>query len=208
MPQLSRIVPMTLACAVLCLGAAAVTRADTISFTGTRSAANIPPAAPNVGRCGAPPNLLISGINGTGTSNLGAFTTEESNCINPVTGTLFNGLFTYNFANGSTLFGTASGTVTLPPINGIALNSLTYNITGGTGLFSGATGTLLVNGQVMFNPDGTTSNTFNISGTVTTVPEPATLLLLGVGLAGVAAKVSKRRKGIGTSTTKLRKSCS
>ena len=94
----------------------------------------------------------------------------------------------------STLFGTATGTVTLPPVNGIAPNSLTYDITGGTGVFSGATGTLLANGEVMFNPDGTTSNTFNITGTINTVPEPATLFLLGTGIAGVAAKVRKKRK--------------
>ena len=201
MPQLSRIGLTTLTFVVLCLGAASVARADTITFTGSRSAANIPPAAPNVGRCGAAPNLLISGIMGTGTSNLGAFTTEESNCVNPITGSLFNGLFTFDFASGNTLFGTTSGTVTLPPINGVAPNSLIFSITGGTGTFSGATGALLVNGQVMFNPDGTTSNTFNISGTINTVPEPATLLLLATGLAGVAAKGIKRRKAISTSTT-------
>ena len=201
MPQLSRILPMTLTFVVLCVSGAAVTRADTITFTGSRSAANIAPAAPNVGRCGAPPGLLIGGIMGTGSSNLGAFTTQESNCVNPATGGLFNGLFTYTFADGSTLFGTATGTVTLPPVNGIASNSLTYNITGGTGVFSGATGTLLASGQIMFNPDGTTSNTFNITGTINTVPEPATLLLLGTGIAGVAAKVRKRRKVTDEGTT-------
>lgn len=201
MLQLSRIVLMTLTFVVLCLGAAAVTRADTISFTGSRSAANIPPAAPNIGRCGAAPNLLISGIMGTGTSNLGAFTTVESNCVNPITGTLSNGLFTFDFANGSTLFGTTSGTVILPPINGIAPNSLIFSITGGTGLFAGATGSLLVNGQVTFLPGGFTNNTLNFNGTITTVPEPTTMLLLGTGLAGVAAKVRKGRKAISTSTT-------
>ena len=103
MPQLSRIVPMTLTFAVLCLGAAAATRADTISFTGTRSAANIPPAAPNVGRCGAPPNLLISGIIGAGTSIWGVHT-EESNCINPLPGLCSMTLYV-QLRRRSTLFG-------------------------------------------------------------------------------------------------------
>jgi len=158
-------------------------------------AANIPLAAPNIGRCGAaPPNLLIGSYMGIGTSNLGAFTTAESRCVSQATATLFNGLFTFNFANGSTFFGTDSGTVTLPPINGISPFSLTFNITGGTGLFAGATGSLLGTGQVVFNPDGTTNNTLNINGTITTVPEPTTMLLLVTGLAGVGAAVRRRRR--------------
>jgi hypothetical protein len=194
MLQPNKFVIARLAFVILCLGSATAARADTITFTGNRTAANVPPAVPNVERCGAPPNLLIGGIVGTGTSNLGAFTAEESNCINPAAGTLFNGLFTYTFANGSTLFGTATGTVTLPPINGVAPVSLTYNITGGTGMFAGATGTLLASGPLTFNPDGTTSTTFDITGTVTTVPEPATLLLLGGGLAGLGASIRRKQK--------------
>lgn len=105
---------------VLCLGAASVARADTITFTGSRQTLDTPPAAPNPGRCGASPNVLISVSPGTGTSNFGAFTTQESLCLNPPTGTLSNGLFTFNFANGSSFFGTSSGMATLPAYSGTA----------------------------------------------------------------------------------------
>jgi hypothetical protein len=191
---MSRTVLTKLAAAALLFVPPAAVRAQVIPFTGTRTAENIPVPAPNVGRCGAPPNTLISGIFGTGTSNLGAFTTVESNCLNPVTGSLFNGLFTFQFATGSTLFGTATGTVALPPVNGTTTNVFEYLITGGTGLYAGGAGRLQVNGVVRFNPDGTTGNTFTYSGSFSTVPEPSAVLVLGVGLVGAAATARQRRR--------------
>ncbi|MEJ7577472.1 MAG: PEP-CTERM sorting domain-containing protein [Pyrinomonadaceae bacterium] len=191
---------LLLAVTVLCLGAASVARADTIAFTGSRTALNNPPPVLNVGRCGGAPNLLVTPSPGTGTSNFGAFTTQESFCTNPTTGIVSNGLFTYNFANGSTLFGTISGSSS-PFVNNIQLVSFIFSITGGTGLFAGATGSLLADGQVTILPSGFTNSTLNFNGTITTVPEPATLVLLGTGLAGVATKVRKRLKAISTSTT-------
>jgi hypothetical protein len=108
------------------------------------------------------------------------------------TGDISNGLFSFNFANGNTLFGTISGT-TAPRVGDVATNFFTFSITGGTGLFNGATGTLSGPGTLTFITGGfNLTNTF--SGTITTVPEPTTLLLLGTGLAGVVAKVRKKRK--------------
>jgi hypothetical protein len=137
---------------------------------------------------------LVSANPGTGASNLGAFTTAESFCANSATGDVSNGLFSFDFANGNTLFGTISGTTALPPVGGVATNFFIFSITGGTGLFNGATGTLSGPGTLTILPGGFTNGTNTLNGTITTVPEPTTMLLLGTGLAGVATKVRKRRK--------------
>ncbi len=186
---------MLLAFTVLCLGAASVARADTIAFTGSRDFSGGPSVAPNPSRCGAPPNVSVTQPPGVGASNLGSFTSTESHCQNNATGNVFDGLFTFDFGGGNTFFGTFLGTVAplpTPPPN-LAFSE-TFTLTGGTGLFTGASGSLLATGTVTFNPNGTSNAHTDFNGTITTVPEPTTILLLGTGLAGVGAAVRKRRK--------------
>ena len=132
-------------------------------------------------------------LTGTGTSNVGSFTATDSHCVNAATGEVFNGLFAWDFGGGNTFFGTFLGTVTMPT-PGVLAFSETFTLTGGTGLFAGASGSLLGTGTVAFNPDGTSNSHTDFRGTINTVPEPTTILLLGTGLAGVATKVRKRRK--------------
>jgi hypothetical protein len=91
-----------------------------------------------------------------------------------MTGNLSNGQFTFDLGGGNTFFGTYVRTVALPlppPPGTVAAVSEMFTVTGGTGLFTGASGSLIAAGG-----------------------------LLGTGLAGIAAKVRKRRKAISTST--------
>jgi len=66
-----------------------------------------------------------------------------------------------------------------------------FTVTGGTGLFEGATGAFTLTGTANFI-NSSSQGTF--TGTINTIPEPATMLLLGTGLAGFWAAVRKRRK--------------
>jgi hypothetical protein len=127
---------------------------------------------------------------------LGAFTHNDSHCINVATGNIFNGLFEWDFGSGNTIFGTFVGTATLPPVGGVAPFIETFTLTGGTGIFTGASEGFFATGGLTFNPDGTANSHLDFSGTINTVPEPgtSTLLVLGSGLAGVGAAVRKRRK--------------
>jgi len=184
---------------LLCMASAAIAHADPITFTGSRFfPAGFPPAMPNPARCGSGfPLVLTSPHLGTGNSNLGSFTSTESQCVNVVTGNVSNGEIIFDFGGGNTFFATYIGTIAgaplPPPPPGVVNLSFTYTLTGVSGIFAGATGRLIGNGTVTFTPAGTTSQ-IDISGTIQPVPEPATVLLLGSGLLGAVTAVRKRRK--------------
>jgi hypothetical protein len=148
-----------LAVALLCIGSATIAQADTITFTGSREFSGGQGPVPNPVRCGTPtpPIFLVTNPPGVGASNLGSFTSTESQCQNNATGNVFDGLFTFDFGGGNTFFGTYVGTlVGIPPPPtppGTVLDvSFTYTLTGGTGIFVGASGSLLGTGTITTNP--------------------------------------------------------
>lgn len=147
-------------------------------------------------------NMTFLGIGAlSGGNNLGTF------FLSTAPGTLVAGTFTLNVTftsptgiNGgqfTTYAAIISGSVS-PNVDQGGVNIdfdntpvvFTFNDGTNTGTFSLAIADLFVeSGQVANVTAGTT-------GSQEPIPEPATLLLLGMGLTGIAAKLRKRRKRI------------
>lgn len=145
-------------------------------------------------------NTTFLGIGAlSGANNLGTF------FLSTAPGQLVAGSFTLNVTftsptginggQGTTYLAVISGSVS-PSVNqgGVNINFdnrpvvFTFSNGAATGSFSLALADLFVeSGQSAYLTAGTT-------GQQNAIPEPATLLLLGTGLTGIAAKLRKRRK--------------
>ena len=81
-----------------------------------------------------------------------------------------NGTITQNSSTGLVTFSVSSTTI----------NGVTYSLT---------------NNPLPLVPPSTNNGVTSVQAQITAVPEPATMILLGTGLAGAAASIRKRRKG-------------
>lgn len=128
-------------------------------------------------------------FNGTTYNNVGLVISQV---LNQTTGSI-NGLVTFTLANGDQLFTDTIGQLG-QLVGNVGAFSGNFNILSGTGVFANLTGALPYVGSATFTSQAGGVGQFTFSGSATVVPEPATLLLLGAGLAGVAARIKHRQR--------------
>src|SRR5437016_11108617 len=108
---------------------------------------------------------LVEAVNGGNATQLGRFTGTAEFVLN-VCDLTYIGSYVFTAANGDSISGPFTGTLTPTPIPGVFDNNELAFITGGTGRFANATGTFNLGGQIDNN-----AGTFSLPwhGTISTV---------------------------------------
>lgn len=137
----------------------------------------------------------------SGTNRLGTFTLGTSSTAIPASGTFtLNVTFTapsgISGGQNTTYTATITGSISSTDNGGVLI---TFNQPSGGTVFTFSDGTTTGTFSMLladvFVQSGRTANlTAGIAGSQTAIPEPATLILLGTGLTGIAARIRKRRK--------------
>lgn len=184
----------TVALAVIAAVASVPAKADTLTFYGNLVGANERPAPVPSSATGTAfasidtvTNLVNVTVNFSGLSGTGLSVAHIHVGGRDVAGPV---IYDFNQPGSQFPIGASTGTIiTSFTLAERTLGGVTYSVTEQYQLF--ATEELYFNVH-SGNPGGFPGG--EIRDQVTPTPEPATMLLLGTGLAGIAAKVRKRRQ--------------
>jgi hypothetical protein len=194
--------PLAMGIALIAIfGAGQIAKADPVTVTGTSSGTVTGTAASFLTFTGNNFTATTAGGVGSfsGTDRIGTFVLASTTGETPVSGNFtLNLTFTapsgINGGQSTTYTATVSGTISTPNVGGVQIvfnnpiQTFTFTNASGSGSFS-------IELPNIFVQSGETANlTAGLTGNQTAVPEPATMILLGTGLAGVAARIRKRRK--------------
>ena len=194
--------PLAMSIALIAIfGAAQIAKADPVTVSGTSSGTVTGTAASFLSFTGNTFTATTAGGVGSfsGADRIGTFVLASTAGETPVSGNFtLNLTFTapagIEGGQATTFTATVSGTISTPNVGGVQIvfdnpiQTFTFSNASGSGSFT-------IELPKLFVQSGDTANlTAGLTGNQTAVPEPATMLLLGTGLAGVAARIRKRRK--------------